>query len=231
MRPFYTKGVIKLKILINLTSKPPWSKTGPTLFSKKKGWLAKIRNPENAFFIKKPKLLITVFLSSYGTNLDLKFEAIFRKSCRGLFEEKCVFWVTDFGTSYKNIKRFVILDLILLPDGPLGGCPPRCPWGPRRWFFLHDLYKYDLYVSYFITFSLKKLFFGCLRKITFLGYGCDPDLGEPLIYIFNQSIIKIRKAQIVWIHNEVWIVHKVAFILFPSFRSSISTLSHSIKDS
>ena len=34
------------------------------------------------------------FLSSYGTNLDLKFEAIFRKSCRGLFEEKCVFWVT-----------------------------------------------------------------------------------------------------------------------------------------
>ena len=48
-------------------------------------------------------------------------------------------------------------------------------------FFLHDLYKYDLYVSYFITFSLKKLFFGCLRKITFLGYGCDPDLGEPHI--------------------------------------------------
>ena len=44
---------------------------------------------------------------------------------------------------------------------------------------MHDLYKYDLYVSYFITFSLKKLFFGCLRKITFLGYGCDPDLGEP----------------------------------------------------
>ena len=49
---------------------------------------------------------------------------------------------------------------------------------------MHDLYKYDLYVSYFITFSLKKLFFGCLRKITFLGYGCDPDLGEPLMNLF-----------------------------------------------
>ena len=50
-------------------------------------------------------LLITVFLSSYGTNLDLKFEAIFRKSCRGLFEEKCVFWVTDFGTSHFFLRH------------------------------------------------------------------------------------------------------------------------------
>ena len=47
-------------------------------------------------------LLITVFLSSYGTNLDLKFEAIFRKSCRELFEEKCVFWVTGFGPFFHH---------------------------------------------------------------------------------------------------------------------------------
>ena len=45
------------------------------------------------------------FLSSYGTNLDLKFEAIFRKSCWGLFEEKCVFWVTDFGTSHFFLRH------------------------------------------------------------------------------------------------------------------------------
>ena len=30
----------------------------------------------------------------------MKFEAIFRQICRGLFEEKCIFWVTDFGTSH-----------------------------------------------------------------------------------------------------------------------------------
>jgi hypothetical protein len=55
--------------------------------------------------LDSPKLLITVFLSSYGTNLDLKFEAIFKKSCRGLFEEKCVFWVTDFGTSHFFLRH------------------------------------------------------------------------------------------------------------------------------
>ena len=47
-------------------------------------------------------------------------------------------------------------------------------------FFVHDLYNYDSYVSYCIMFSPKKLFFGGIRNITFLGYGCDPDLGEPL---------------------------------------------------
>ena len=35
----------------------------------------------------------------------MKFEAIFRKSCRGLFEEKCVFWVTDFGTSHFFLRH------------------------------------------------------------------------------------------------------------------------------
>ena len=48
-------------------------------------------------------------------------------------------------------------------------------------FFLHDLYNYDLYVSYFNIFSHKKICFGCLRNITFLGYGCDRDHGDPLM--------------------------------------------------
>ena len=116
----------------------------------------------------------THFSSKSPLQLFLKIASNFKSKLVPYEDKKTV--ISSFGESS---SRFVILDLILLPDGPLGGCPPRCPWGPRRWFFLHDLYKYDLYVSYFITFSLKKLFFGCLRKITFLGYGCDPDLGEP----------------------------------------------------
>ena len=66
---------------------------------------SRIRSKMTNLELDSPKLLITVFLFSYGTNLDLKFEAIFKKSCRGLFEEKCVFWVTDFGTSHFFLRH------------------------------------------------------------------------------------------------------------------------------
>ena len=41
-----------------------------------------------------------------------------------------LYYVCDYPQAplkHKNIKTFDLHDLFLLPDGPHGGCPPRCP--------------------------------------------------------------------------------------------------------